>query len=105
MQIARTFPFLLVAVLAAGGFAPAAHAQAPVSPRSGNMASMNLRPMQVAELNQRRQGKELSQRKYAGHQGKVRTADITGHKKHRAARKPTVNSILFRIAPYNLTMA
>jgi hypothetical protein len=104
MQVARTFPFLVVAVLAASGFAPAA-AQAPVSARSGNMASMNLRPMQVAELNQRRQGKELSQRKYARHQGKVRTAHITGHKKHRAARKPTVNSILFRIAPYKLTMA
>ena len=108
MSIARTLASMLVIALAAGAFTPAAHAQARGSVRSGHIAAKNLRPIQVAELNQKKHSRKLSQRKHAEDQAKLRTAHITRHKKHRAykvARKPSLNSILFRIAPYKLTMA
>jgi hypothetical protein len=107
MSIARTLPCVfLVVALAAGAFTPAAHAQASGSVRSG-IAAISWQPFRVAELIQKKKhGKEPGQQKHSKDHAKVRTAHVTGHKKHRpysVARKPTVDSILLRIAPYNLT--
>jgi hypothetical protein len=108
MSIARTLAWMLVAAATASVFMPAAYAEAPGSARSGAAAATGLTPIRLAELNQRNHGKQLAPRKHTKHRGKVHSARIAHHKDHRAyrvVRKQNVNSILLRLAPYDLTWA
>ena len=109
MSIARTLACMLVAAAAAGAFTPAAYAKAPGSVRSGAAAATSLPPTQVAELNQKNHGKQLTQRKHAKHRSKVQSAHVVArHKKDRAyrvVRKQNVNSIRFWRPSNNLTWA
>ena len=108
MSTARTLPGMLVITMAVGAFAPSAYAQKSGSSPPWQTTSIHSRPIQLAELNQRKHGNELKQRNHASQHGKLRAAHITRHKKYRVhaiARKPSVDSILLRVAPYYLTMA
>jgi hypothetical protein len=101
MSIARSLSFIFVTAVAATAFTPAAHAQVPCCVRSGDSAETNgyLQPVRVAELNQRKHAKDRT---------KARTVHIAKHKKHRPARvvqKPGLDSIIFRVAPYDFTWA
>src|SRR3974390_1285160 len=108
MSTSRTFPGMLVVALAVGAFAPSAYAQTSGSSPPSHTTSIKSRPVQLVELNQRKHGKELKQQNHARQHGKLRTAHIAKHKKYRVhaiARKPIVDSILLRVAPYYLTRA
>ena len=108
MSTARTLPSMLVVALAVGVFAPSAYAQTSNSSPPRQTTSIKSQSIQLAELNQRKHGNELKQRNHARQHSKERTAHITKHKRYRVhatARKPSVDSILLRVAPYYLTMA
>jgi len=96
--MARTLSLAFATAMAAIAFATAAHAQVPGRVHFDDSVGINrqVRSMQTAEP---------GQRKHAAYQAKVRAADRAkhNHQSYSVVPEPDLNSIMFRLAPYDFS--
>jgi hypothetical protein len=95
--MARTLSLAFATAMAAIAFTTAAHAQVRTRVHSDDSVGIRqVRSMQTAEP---------GQRKHAAYQAKGRAADRAkhNHRSYTVAPEPDLNSIMFRLAPYDFS--
>ena len=96
--MASTLRLVFITAMAVIAFTTAANAQVLVRSKDSAGINRHVRSIQAAEL---------GQRKHASHQATVR-AEYRARHNHRSysvVREPNLNSIMFRLAPYDFSWA